>query len=261
MNRHFLNSRLWLMTSLFAFLAMGLSAQDRARETALRFLQENPSKFELTQNDVSDVKIVREYRTKHNGVTHVWAQQQHRGIPVLNGLFGLHVKPDGDVVHLGHRFVNDLSRRINTELPSISAAKALEMAMADLGFNGFPAPSLRSKTNEQNLLFERGAISKKEIPVSASYVLTNSTFVANGHRSGQHSRPLDHYRGCANGVDFQQIESHFLLPVWPWSSWWGCLHRRGKSKQWATTLLRSCPPPPAKTWRAGRPGRRESYGG
>ena len=162
------------MTSLFAFLAMGLSAQDRARETALRFLQENPSKFELTQNDVSDVKIVREYRTRHNGVTHVWAQQQHRGIPVFNGLFGLHVKPDGDVVHLGHRFVNDLSRRINTELPSISAAKALEMAMADLGFNGFPVPSLRSKTNDQNLLFERGAISKKEIPVSASYVLTNN---------------------------------------------------------------------------------------
>ncbi|MBP6810669.1 MAG: hypothetical protein KA138_04090, partial [Saprospiraceae bacterium] len=175
MNRHLLYTRLLLLTSLFAFLAIGLSAQDNsARETALRFLQENPSKFELTKNDVSDVKIVREYRTKHNGVTHVWVQQQQNGIPVFNGLFGLHVKPNGEVVHLGHRFVNDLSNRINTKLPSLSAAKAVEMAMVDLGFTGFPVPSLRNKTNEQNFVFEGGAISKKEIPVTASFVLTNN---------------------------------------------------------------------------------------
>ncbi len=175
MNRHLLSSRLWLLTGLFAFLAIGLSAQNRtARENALLFLQENPSKFELTQNDVSDVKVVNEYRTKHNGVTHVWVQQQHRGIPVFNGLFGLHVKPNGEVMHLGHRFVNELSRRTNTELPSVSAPKALEMAMANLGFTGFPVPALRSKANEQNFVFEGGAISRKEIPVSASYVLANN---------------------------------------------------------------------------------------
>jgi len=175
MNRHLLYTRLWILTSLFAFLAIGLTAQNRsARENALLFLQENPSKLELTQNDVSDLKVVREYRTKHNGITHVWVQQQYHGIPIFNGLFGLHVKPNGEVIHLGHRFVHELSRRINTDLPSVSAAKAVEMAMADLGFTGFPAPALRNKTNEQNMLFERGAISKKEIPVSAAYVLTNN---------------------------------------------------------------------------------------
>ncbi len=178
MNRHFLYTRLSLLTSLFAFLAIGMSAQVRsARETALLFLQESPAKFELTKNDVSDVKIVREYRTAHTGVTHVWAQQQHRGIPLFNGLFGLHVMPSGEVMHLGHRFVNDLDHRINTELPSISAAKAVEMAMANLGFTGFPVPSLRIKTNEQNFVFERGSISRKDIPVSAAYVLTTSGMV------------------------------------------------------------------------------------
>ena len=175
MIRPFLNTRLWLLTGLFAFLAMGLSAQSRsARETALSFLQENPLKFELTKSDVADVKVIREYRTKHNGVTHVWVQQQHKGIPLFNGLFGLHVKTDGNVVHLGHRFVNDLAHRVNTELPSIAAAKALEMAMANLGFTGFPVPAMRTKTNEQNFVFEKGSISRKDIPVSAAYVLTNN---------------------------------------------------------------------------------------
>lgn len=175
MNRHLHYTRLWLLTGLLALGAMGLSAQTRsARETALRFLQENPTMFELSKSDVSDVKVVREYRTKHNGVTHVWMQQQHRGIPVFNGLFGLHVKPDGEVMHLGHRFVPALNTRINTELPSISAPKALELAMAHLGFTGFPVPSLRVKTNEQNLVFEGGAISKKEIPMTASYLLSKN---------------------------------------------------------------------------------------
>jgi uncharacterized repeat protein (TIGR01451 family) len=174
MFRH-LYTRLGLFAGLLLLVANSLSAQDRsARETALRFLQESPSKFELTPSDVSDVKVVREYRTKHNGITHVWVQQQHRGIPVLNGLFGLHVKANGEVIHLGHRFVHELNRRTNTDLPSLSAAKALEMAMANLGFTGFPVPALRSKTNEQNFVFEGGAISRKEIPVSAAYVLANN---------------------------------------------------------------------------------------
>ncbi|MBL7808234.1 MAG: M36 family metallopeptidase [Saprospiraceae bacterium] len=175
MNRHLHATRLWLLTLLFAFTAMGLTAQDHnPRETALRFLQENPIKFELTKTDVADVKVVRQYRTKHNGVNHVWVQQQHHGIPVFNALFGLHVRPNGEVMHVGHRFIHDLGNRINTELPSISAAKALELAMAELGFTGFPVPSLRTKINEQNMVFERGAISRTEIPMTAAFVLANN---------------------------------------------------------------------------------------
>lgn len=175
MNRRYFYSRFGLLAGLVAFLATGLMAQNRtARESALRFLQENPAQFELTKSDVADVKVVREYRSNNNGITHVWVQQQYHGIPVFNALFGLHVKDDGKVYHLGHRFVNQLDRRINTDLPSVSAAQALELAMNDLGFNGFPVPGLRSKANEQNMVFEAGAISRKEIPVSASYVLSNS---------------------------------------------------------------------------------------
>ncbi|HLP94644.1 MAG TPA: M36 family metallopeptidase [Saprospiraceae bacterium] len=181
MNRHLQATRLWMLTTLFAFVAVGLSAQGRsARETALRFLQENPIKFELSKSDVSDVKVVREYRTKHNGVTHVWVQQQYHGIPVFNGLFGLHVKPNGDVMHVGHRFVNELNTRINTELPSVSAARALELAMAELGFTGFPTPSLRNKINERNMVFDRGVISRSEIPMTAAYVLSNNGTVRLG---------------------------------------------------------------------------------
>lgn len=164
--------RLWLAASLFLF-ANAVQAQTAAnpRESALRFLQENPTKFGLTKGDVSDVQVTDEYLSKNNGVTHVWVQQRYQGIPVFNGLFGLHLKPDGSVLTLGHRFVPELPAKVNTTIPSLSAAKAIEMAFANLGFTGFPTPSLRQKINDRNFVFEGGAVSKKDIPVSACYQL------------------------------------------------------------------------------------------
>ncbi len=165
--------RLWLAASLLLLFSNALSAQnDRLpRETALRFLQENPSKFGLKPADVADVRVTDEYLSKNTGITHVWVQQQHLGIPVFNGLFGLHVKPDGSVAHLAHRFVPDLAVKTNTTLPSISASAAVQMAFANLGFTGFPPPSLRQKINDRNFVFEGGAVSKREIPVSACFEL------------------------------------------------------------------------------------------
>ncbi|MEO6038960.1 MAG: M36 family metallopeptidase, partial [Saprospiraceae bacterium] len=164
--------RFGLLVSLFLFAASLLPAQS-PRETALGFLRLNPAKFGLSATDVADLHITDEYVTRHNGVTHVWVQQQYVGIPVFNALFGLHLLPNGEIAHLGHRFVAGLPGRVNTTAPSLNAAKALEMAMMDLGFAGFDVPSLRQKINDRNWIFQGGAISRADIPVSACYVPTN----------------------------------------------------------------------------------------
>ena len=78
------------------------------RETALRFLQQNTEKLGLTPADIADVRVTDEYRSKHNGVTHVWVQQQHAGIPVYNALIGLIVLPNNEVRYVSHRFVSNL---------------------------------------------------------------------------------------------------------------------------------------------------------
>ncbi len=172
MIRQHLQLRLLLLVCALACSVSANFAQNNrtAREQALSFLQQQYAILGLTQQDVADTRITDEYVTKHNGITHVWIQQQHRGIPVFNGLIGLNVASNGKVYHVGHRFIHDLQQNANTALPSLSAAKALEMAMANLGFNGFPVPSLRTKTNEQNWLFQGGAISKRDIPVSVCYL-------------------------------------------------------------------------------------------
>ncbi|MCC7507541.1 MAG: M36 family metallopeptidase [Saprospiraceae bacterium] len=161
--------RLWLLAALgFAFAANSLMAQadSKARETALRFLRENPARFGLSAADVADVRVTDEYFSKNNGVTHVWVQQQHQGIPVYNGLFGLHVKPDGGVAHLAHRFVPGLAGKVNTTLPSLSAAQALRMALYNIGLSDKAVPSLKNTINSHNLVFAAGEVAKRDIPVS-----------------------------------------------------------------------------------------------
>jgi extracellular elastinolytic metalloproteinase len=173
MIRQQLHTRFLLLVCAVVFSSTASFAQnDRsARDKALGFLQLHYADFGLTQQDVADTRITDEYVTKHNALTHVWVQQQYKGIPVFNGLVGLHVASDGAVYHVGHRFVRDLQHQANTTLPSLSASKALEIAMANLGFDGFSIPSLRSKINEHNWLFQGGAISKKDIPVAACYAV------------------------------------------------------------------------------------------
>lgn len=163
--------RLWLLAGALIGLAVTVQAQDlaQAKETALRFLQTNPDQFNLTRQDVSDVRITDAYVTKHNSVTHVWVQQQHAGIPVYNALFGLHVKPGGEVFHLGHRFVYDLSQQANTALPSLGAARALELAVVHLGFPADATPGLKRKINDRSWVFDAGKVARAEIPVEICY--------------------------------------------------------------------------------------------
>ena len=163
--------RLWLLAIGLIGLAVSAQAQDlaQAKETALRFLQNNPEQFNLTRQDVSDVRITDAYVTEHNGVTHVWVQQQHAGIPVYNALFGLHVKPNGEVLHLGHRFLPDLSRQVNTTLPSLNATRAVEIAVTHLGFSPDLTPAVSRKINDRNWVFEAGKVSRSEITVEACY--------------------------------------------------------------------------------------------
>ncbi|MFM8374171.1 MAG: hypothetical protein ACKOCO_17485, partial [Bacteroidota bacterium] len=156
-------------TLLLAFSG-AVSAQEyrEAREKALQYLRANYQQFGLAQNDVADLQITDAYQSKHNQITHVWIRQQHQGIPVFNGLIGLHVAATGKVYHLGHRFIADLDRKVNATTPSMSAAQAVSMAMLNLGIKE-AAPSLKSRINDRNWIFEGGNVSRKEIPVSASY--------------------------------------------------------------------------------------------
>jgi extracellular elastinolytic metalloproteinase len=165
--------RLWLAVGAIVLIAVFPQAQNisSAKETALRFLQGTPTQFNLTREDVSDVRITDAYVSKHNGLTHVWVQQQYAGIPVYNALFGLHVRPDGSVLQSRPRFCAGFGQKCEYHPAIFGCIPGARTGYGQSWLYRLQNAGVKRKINEQNWVFESGAVSRAEIPVTICYAL------------------------------------------------------------------------------------------
>ena len=62
------------------------------------YVQQNKQGFGLTGSDVNEMVVSSEVASRHNGVTHVYLQQQYRGIDVQDGIITVNVacRREGD---------------------------------------------------------------------------------------------------------------------------------------------------------------------
>ncbi len=95
---------------------------------ARRFVQTRSDAFRLSANEINALTVAREYRTEHNGVTHVTLQQAHRGIPVFEGDVTTHIARNGEVVAASGALVSRLAETINATEPTLTAEQALRIA-------------------------------------------------------------------------------------------------------------------------------------
>ena len=103
------------------------SAAD-AKSIALDYIKANKADLGLTGADVKDVRISSSVFSAHNGVTHVYLQQQYRGIDVYNGLINVNVARDGSVLSAGNRFVANLAAAAAGQNAKKTAVGAVEAA-------------------------------------------------------------------------------------------------------------------------------------
>ena len=83
----------------------GQSADRKARQ----FLAQQAESWGLQQADLSDLIISDMYTTDHNGLTHVYFQQQYKGIPIYNAVTSVHITKEGKVIESPNRFYGKLS--------------------------------------------------------------------------------------------------------------------------------------------------------
>ncbi len=116
---------------VLALVATGQShAAGPASRAALEYVQRHKQDFGLTGSDIREISVSSEVASAHNGITHVYLQQRHRGIDVHNGLLTVNVRGDGRVLSAGSRFV----ARIASLAGGQSARKAArEAAVAAAG--------------------------------------------------------------------------------------------------------------------------------
>jgi extracellular elastinolytic metalloproteinase len=150
--------------------AAGVGEQE-ASAIAFDYLGTHREALGLADADVLDVTVGDLYASRHTGTTHVYLRQRHAGIEVYNGILAIAVAADGEVAHVGERWVANLAAKANEPVPTLSPAAAVERAAAALGLEA-PA-GLRilepSSGADRRTLLSDGGISLASIPARLVY--------------------------------------------------------------------------------------------
>lgn len=124
----------WKSVFVVAAFAASAMAADPVR-VAQDHVRANLTTFGLTNADISDWPVKNSFKTKHNGVSHVYFVQRVGGIEVFNGIMNVSVSNSEQVLNVGSRFVPNVTLKANTLSPLFDAATAVKKAADEVGAN------------------------------------------------------------------------------------------------------------------------------
>ncbi|WP_299763992.1 T9SS-dependent M36 family metallopeptidase [uncultured Dokdonia sp.] len=157
--------KLTVFVFVFAFTAL-TNAQDYS--TIIRdHLQANTSSLEVTDQDVSDLKIQDEVFSQKSTTTHVYATQRVNNIEVFNGNVNVAFR-DGSIIHVASNLQRDIASRVNAVSPVLTPVQAASSAATSLGL-GNSNFSLNQTISSQQFVLTQGGVSLEEVPVKLVY--------------------------------------------------------------------------------------------
>ncbi len=162
-----------LLISLSAF-----AQSNGAQAIGMRYFNTMADEWQLKSQDYQDVIISDLYKTKHNGVTHIYFTQQYQGIAVDNAITNMNITKDGNVAFATNQFVSDIASKVNTTTPGISASEALISVARELGATDLTLPSVKERVGYTKVIFEKANFSHNNIPVQLKYQVLKDGTVA-----------------------------------------------------------------------------------
>ena len=108
-------------------------AAGRPIDLAVQYIRENGKDADLTDEDVADVVVTSETKSKHNGLSHVYIRQRVDGREVFGADSNFNIGPDGAVLSFGTSFLPEVRESINRSSPEIGAVAAASAAIAHVG--------------------------------------------------------------------------------------------------------------------------------
>ncbi len=147
-------------------------AEGTPLEVSLAYLEDHHAGLGLAAGDLADLAVQSQYDSRHTGVTHISLRQRLSGVEVVNGDIGVHVMPDGRIVHLTSRFVPDLAARVNARAPAVEPEIAILRAAEHLGLTPGGPPSLLEVEGGPAMaaVYDGTGISLDPIPAQLMYL-------------------------------------------------------------------------------------------
>jgi extracellular elastinolytic metalloproteinase len=140
---------------------------------ALRFLENQQSAWNLTAEDVRNVRVQDFYSTEANGVTHVYILQENAHIELFNGLVNVNVLPSGEVLFAGNRFMHNLAGAVNATQPRLTPEAAIRAACDALKVKYTEGSSLKTTVSKTEFIFDKGTAVLSDINVKLKYQKIN----------------------------------------------------------------------------------------
>lgn len=154
---------------IFCLPVLLFSQNHNSLEISFKHLEQKQEVFGLTNSDISNYRISDLYTSKHNGVTHIYLQQQHEEIDLQNAIININVLPSGEVLNIGNRFSPDLANKINSSSPSIEPIEALQTVINKFHSTSSKPLRIKEKVNEKLSIFEEEGIALSPINVRLKY--------------------------------------------------------------------------------------------
>lgn len=155
--------------TLLSFLLGTVTLLGQNSSTIIQqFLDKHYAEQKLTQQDINNWSITSHHTSNTSGVTHVYIQQEHQGIPVSNGIANFAIK-DGKVLSMGNRLIARLGQKASYTTPSINPVQAIQSAATALGLKTPTGLKALEPIDKQHFIYNSGGISKENIPVRLMY--------------------------------------------------------------------------------------------
>ena len=157
----------------FLFTPVLLFSQESLMQASVeQYLQSNLSELSLSQDDIKDYKIYREYESKQTKLTHVFIQQYFEGTPIHQAEIRLHWREDIGWLQTQNTFVENLNAQNIQSTTFINEIEAIKQACSALNIN-YSKPNRIAKKVESIALFE-AEFSLDAIPVMQAYFATSN---------------------------------------------------------------------------------------
>ena len=132
-----------------------------------KHLNQKKAAYKLADSDLIDLQVSNEFFSKKSKVTHIYLQQQFRGVKIYNAISNMAVK-NNDVIHYANGFISNISKRAKALNPSINGEQAIHKFAS--AYKLGVVHNLKLLNSKKNSFeYNTGGISKDNILVELVY--------------------------------------------------------------------------------------------
>ncbi len=159
------------IVGLLLVLPFCLSSQADKVNIAATHVESNTDKLGLIPSDVTEIKVSDIYKTKHNGVTHVYFQQLYKGIPVSDAIINVNILKNDEVLSSNSNFVSNLIEKVESSDDSVTPEIAIVNLATEVGFKSPSTPQMLKKDGDKHI-YAPNSYSHREMTAQKMYART-----------------------------------------------------------------------------------------